>query len=247
MNFENKVVLITGASSGIGAATAILFSSNGANVVLVGRDEIKLDEVAVKCDNFYIIKADISKDEEAKKIVEETINKFGKIDILVNNAGIVKNTSIFNEDITEVYDEIMKINLRAVINVTKAAVPHLIATKGNIVNISSIAGSAITSPALIIYCVSKAGLDQLTRAMAIELASHGVRVNIISPGPVRTDILKNAGVTTSWENIGEAETLLKRVSEPEEIAELVLFLASDKAKGITGSNLINDNGAILKK
>ncbi|XP_013188326.1 uncharacterized oxidoreductase TM_0325-like [Amyelois transitella] len=250
MAFAGKVVIVTGASSGIGASTGILFNHSGAHVVLVGRNEKKLKNVAEKCAQRgaspLVVKADISNDNDAERIVNETIKKYGKLDILVNNAGIVVHAGILSENLLQAYDETMQVNIRAVIKLTSLAAPHLIKTKGNIVNVSSIAGKNTIMKDSIAYMVSKAALDHFTRAAAVELASHGVRVNAVSPGPVRTDILENTrmSVTKSWDDVAKI-MILNRVSEPEEIGELILYLASDKAKGITGSDFVSDNGALL--
>ncbi|XP_014368227.2 3-oxoacyl-[acyl-carrier-protein] reductase FabG [Papilio machaon] len=250
MSFKDKVVFISGASSGIGAATAIEFTKEGANVVINGRNETKLKNVYQQCEKHgkkpFIIKADISKDDEAKSAIEETIKQFGKLDILVNNAGFTKPGSILDGNLLKSYDEVMSTNVRAAMHLTALAAPHLIKTKGNIVNVSSISGSSMpVKPQLISYCVSKAAIDHFTRCAALELSEHGVRVNAVSPGPVITDFRRNAGV---GEDITERENLtaLKRISESIEIADLILFLASDKAKGITGSNYVSDNGCLIK-
>ncbi|XP_026764194.2 3-oxoacyl-[acyl-carrier-protein] reductase FabG-like [Galleria mellonella] len=250
MSFSNKIVLVTGASSGIGAATAQLFAKEGAHVVMVGRNESKLRNVAEQCARGghapLVVRADVGNDDDVKRIVDETINKYRKIDVLVNNAGLSLTGSILKGDILESYDKTMAVNLRAVVHLTTLVAPHLVKTKGSIVNISSIAGK-MTSPVLsLAYCTSKAGLDHFTRGAALELASLGVRVNSISPGPVRTDILENSGLSNiSWEFLG-SRVALKRYSEPEEIGEMILYLASDKAKGITGSDFVCDNGGLLK-
>ncbi|MBH0219563.1 SDR family NAD(P)-dependent oxidoreductase, partial [Listeria monocytogenes] len=183
-----------GASSGIGAATAIKFAEEGAKVALVGRNQEKLNNVAKKCGNPLIIAADVSKDEDAKRVIEETLRYFGGIDVLVNNAGIVSRTNIQDNGVIPVYDRIMSTNLRAVVVLTHLAAPHIVKTKGNIVNISSVAGYRIFQESFA-YCTSKAGLDHFTRAVALELAPHGVRVNVINPGPVKTDIIENMGAT----------------------------------------------------
>ncbi|XP_075976914.1 3-oxoacyl-[acyl-carrier-protein] reductase FabG-like [Anticarsia gemmatalis] len=245
MSFSNKVVIVTGASSGIGAATAKLFSQEGANVVLIGRNGVKLNQVASECEDPLIIKADITNEDEAKRIIDETINTFGKIDVLVNNAGIVRYESILDENVLEVFDELMNTNLRALFNITRLAAPHLIETKGNIVNISSIAGKTVAVPKLSAYGITKAGVDNFTKGAALELAKYGVRVNNISPGPVKTDVLLNAGDETPWECFNSAAPLNK-VGEPEDVGHLVLFLASDKAISITGVDYVVDNGVLLK-
>lgn len=250
MSFFEKVVLVTGASSGIGACTAISFAKEGANVALVGRNEVKLKCVLEQCEKYsqkcLLIKADISQCEDTVKAVQQTVERYGRLDILVNNAGISKFGGILDEKFMDAFDETMNTNLRAQAHITNLAAPHLVEAKGSIVNISSVAGTSVKhlSNALPYY-VSKAALNHFTRAIALELAEHGVRVNTISPGPVRTDFFENANITEPIESFGEA-TALNRVSEAEEIAELVLYLSSDKAKCITGSNYVCDNGYMLK-
>ncbi|XP_059046920.1 3-oxoacyl-[acyl-carrier-protein] reductase FabG-like [Achroia grisella] len=251
MGFINKVVIVTGASSGIGAATALLFAKNGANVVMIGRNETKLKNVAEQCvragNTPFVIKADMSKDDDVKRIINETVKKFNKIDVLVNNAGMGVFGFILDGSILKAYDNIMAVNARGIVHLTALAAPYLVKTKGNIVNISSIAGK-MTSPlgGYLAYSVSKAALDHFTRGAALELAPSGVRVNSISPGPVKTDFLENAGVPgMSWDDLA-LSLPLKRCSEPSEIAEIVLYLSSEKAKGVTGSDFVSDNGALLQ-
>ncbi|XP_073947816.1 3-oxoacyl-[acyl-carrier-protein] reductase FabG-like [Choristoneura fumiferana] len=255
MNFSGKVVIVTGASSGIGAATAVLFTGEGARVALVARNETKLSNVAQQCAAHgaqpLIIKADLSNEEEVKTIVKKTVDHFGKLDILVNNAGIVRKVSVADPNIVQTFDFVMNTNLRSVVQLTNLAAPHLVASKGNIVNVSSVAGLYIPDKDYMSYGVSKASLDHFTRCVALELSAFGVRVNSVNPGPVRTDIAENSG----WTPIGEGDrvwnyaktlTALGRVGESEEIADLIAFLASDKAKSITGSIYVSDNGSLLK-
>ncbi|XP_073948661.1 3-oxoacyl-[acyl-carrier-protein] reductase FabG-like [Choristoneura fumiferana] len=253
MSFSGKVVLVTGASSGIGAATAVLFAGEGARVALVGRNEAKLSNVAQQCSAHgnqpLVIKADLSNEEETKTIIDKTVNHFGQLDVLVNNAGFSKSGSLLEGNIIEAYDAIMKTNVRAAIQLACLATPHLIKTKGNIINISSV-GSLHTPqvPQQASYCISKAALDHFTRCAALELAASGVRVNSVNPGPVKTDILENSGVPNVdivWERFKNT-TALGRIGEPEEIAELISFLASDRARSITGSIYVSDNGYLLK-
>ncbi|XP_053616926.1 uncharacterized oxidoreductase TM_0325-like [Plodia interpunctella] len=250
MSFSDKVVIVTGASSGIGAATAVLFSHSGARVVLVGRNQDKLKNVVEKCNKggtaSLAVVADISKDSDVEKIFKQTIDTFGKLDILVNNAGIVVHGSILNGNLLQAYDQTMQTNMRAVIKLTTLAAPYLIESKGCIVNVSSTEGKRSLMTHHLSYMVSKAALDHFTRGAALELAPNGVRVNSISPGPVRTNILENSGLNNivKWDDIAKT-MLLDRISESEEIAELILYLASEKAKGITGSDFVCDNGALL--
>ncbi|CAH2092358.1 unnamed protein product [Euphydryas editha] len=248
MSFKNKVVIITGASSGIGAAAAKMFSDEGAHVVMVGRNETSLSAVAKQCPSSLVIRADVTNDDDARRVINETIKKFGQIDVLVNNAGMtIDNGGLLGSDMMQAYDSIMSINIRAVVHLTTLAAPHLIKTKGNIVNISSTAGMvAINSPGMISYCVSKAALDHFTVCAAVELGLHGVRVNGVNPGPVKTGFIDNAKISVSWDDASRM-TLLNRVSDPEEIADLIMFLASDRAKGITGSKYVTDNGMLIKR
>ncbi|XP_030029035.1 uncharacterized oxidoreductase TM_0325 [Manduca sexta] len=247
--FVNKVVIVTGASSGIGAATAVRFAQEGANVALVGRNQERLSKVAEDCAKFgrnpLVIKADVSKDDEARSIVAKTVEVFGKLDILVNNAGIFKHDNIQNPDFMEIFDSIMATNMRAVAFLTNLAAPYLIESKGNIVNVSSISGRYIGNPYKISYKTSKAALNHFTRCIALELAPHGVRVNSVSPGPVDTEIFNTPGLLINLASLKDA-TALGRVGESEEIADLIIFIASDKAKSITGSDYVSDNGLILK-
>ncbi|KAJ8711497.1 hypothetical protein PYW07_008739 [Mythimna separata] len=249
--FANKVVLVTGGSSGIGAATVELFAKEGASVAFVGRNEAKLKNVANNCEKLgaktLIIKADISKDKEAKTVVKKTVDKFGKLDVLVNNAGILRYATVCDPDLIGNYDEIFNTNLRPIILITSLAIPHLIATKGNIVNVSSVLSSWIKIPGTISYCMSKAAVDHFTRGAATELAPHGVRVNSVNPGPVITDITTNAQPPADQpqDNIIDM-TALKRFSDAEEIGEVILFLAGDKGRSVTGSCYVIDNGMYLK-
>ncbi|KAI5633989.1 enoyl-(Acyl carrier protein) reductase domain-containing protein [Phthorimaea operculella] len=252
MSFKTKVVLVTGAGSGIGAATAILFAKEGADVAMVDKNKEKLDAVASKVATIgnkpCTIYADLSKDGDVERIIKDTIATFGKLDVLINNAGFVNFGSIMDGKVVESFDAIMKVNVRAVIHLTSLAAPHLAASKGNIVNTSSCASTSLPSlPDSISYYISKAALDHFTRGAALELASKGTRVNFVRPGPVRTNIFENAGMDTEAvleENI--ALTALKRACDSEEIADLILYLASDKARGITGSSFLIDNGFLLK-
>ncbi|CAH2094224.1 unnamed protein product [Euphydryas editha] len=248
MSFTDKVVIITGASSGIGASAAKMFSKEGARVVIVGRNQEMLSATAAHCPSSLVVRADITVDSEAQRVIDETVKKFGKIDVLVNNAGGLPVCRDLTQDgLIQAFDSIMNLNLRSVVHLTTLAAPHLVKTKGNIVNISSVAGVVPPfGPGATNYCVAKAGLNHFTVCAAVELASHGVRVNTISPGPVSTNFQKNANYPTEYEKMAEG-TLLKRVSKPEEIADLILYLASDRAIGVTGVNWFSDNGFINKR
>lgn len=183
MAFEGKVVIITGASSGIGAETAREFSKLGASLVLVGRNLENLQKVASECsstEKILTVQADVTKPEDGKRIVDEAIARFNSIDVLVNNAGILETGTIENTSL-EQYDRVMDTNMRSIYNLTMLAVPHLIKSEGNVVNVSSVNGIR-SFPGVLAYNISKAAVDQFTRCVALELAPKKVRVNSVNPG-----------------------------------------------------------------
>lgn len=182
MNFAGKVVLLTGGSSGIGKRTAEKFAQLGASVSLNGRNKENLQKVANGCEGQkpFIVVGDITNPEDTKRILKETIQKFGKLDVLVNNAGIIETGTIENTSL-EQYDRVMNTNIKSIYHLTMLSVPHLIKTEGNIVNISSVNGIR-SFPGVLAYNLSKAAVDQFTRCVALELAVKKVRVNSVNPG-----------------------------------------------------------------
>jgi NAD(P)-dependent dehydrogenase (short-subunit alcohol dehydrogenase family) len=245
---ERKVALITGASSGIGRATALLFARNGVNVVAIGRNEGELgslrDEAKDSKGSLRVHLADVTETSQVDRLIIETVEHFGQIDVLVNSAGIIKTGSI--EDTTlDDWDKMMNINARSVFYIMQKALPHLESTKGSIVNVSSVTGIR-AFPGVLAYCVSKAAVDQLTRCVALELAKKGIRVNAVNPGVVETNLHKRGGM--SPEDYGKflanaANTHpIGRAGQPSEVAELIYFLASDKAGWITGATYEIDGG-----
>lgn len=251
MDFEDKVVIVTGASSGIGAACALSFAKLSAKLTIVGRNVEKLREVHDKCEEAsgkkpLIVVADISKEEDNARIIKETVDFYGKIDVLINNAGMLLMAKLL-DDISN-YDRISATNVRGTYVLTQLAVPHLTETKGNIVNVSSVV-STVPIPAMVPYCMAKAALDMFTKCAALELASQGVRVNSVNPGPVATNLFKTAGATEDqnkyiYETM-RASVPLKKIAMSEDIAKTVVFLASDRASCITGSFHIVDCGLHL--
>lgn len=248
MNFENKVVIITGGSSGIGASIAVEFAKLSAKVVIAGRDADNLKTVAKQCEEVknikpLIVKADVTVDSDVERIVSETVKQFGRIDVLVNNAGAGAVASIL--DGIQIFDKMIATNLRSVYLLTSLAVPHLIKTKGNIINISSIAATKVI-PKFLPYAVSKAGLDMFTRCLAAELGEHGVRVNAVSPGPVKSQFHDRAGMDSDVVLAAKAkQTPLRRIATSEDIAQTVIFLASDKARSTTATINVVDGGNIV--
>jgi len=246
--FTGKVAFVTGATSGIGQACAVAFAEAGANVVCVGRNADALKEVEQKIreagSEAVIIQADVARDGEAERAVQHAINAFGGIDVLVNSAGHISSGTIENTSLTA-WDDMMNVNVRAAFILMQKALPSLIDRRGNIVNVSSVTGLR-AFPGVLAYCVSKAALDQLTRCASLELAAKGVRVNAVNPGVVVTEIHKRGGMSAeayaAFLEHSKTTHPLGRTGRPEEVASLVLFLASDDASWITGATYSIDGG-----
>ena len=248
---QPRVVMVTGATSGIGRAVARRFASSSDLVIAVARDQAALAEVEAdivgsggRCS---AIRLDVTNDAEVIKAFESAVRDTNRLDVLVNGAGHISTGSIENTSLVA-WDAMMNVNLRAVFHLMQLASPHLINSKGNIVNISSVTGLR-SFPGVLAYCVSKAGLDQLTRCAALELAPKGVRVNAVNPGVVVTEIHKRGGMSeTDYEAFLEHSKTthpLGRVGDPREIAELVFYLASENAAWITGATYQIDGGRAL--
>lgn len=255
MSFEGKVILITGASSGIGAACAIHLAREGALLALVGRNEEKFAKVAEKIKESgietepLIILADVSVD--AERIVAETIDKYEHIDILINNAGFARQGTLEATSMDD-YDAVMGTNVRGLMQITQLALPHLIATKGNILNVSSVCGLR-QFKGFLAYCMSKSALDQFTKCTAIELAEHGVRVNSVNPGVIDTDFHHTSFNLPSEEEYATyLESYAKlhpmgRVGESEDVVHAIVYLINDRTAGfVTGVCLPVDGGMTAK-
>lgn len=245
---QEKTILITGASSGIGKASALLFAENGWNVVAVGRNQRDLatlrDEAQDKNGSIKIQPADLLETTQIERVISDTLVSFNRIDALLNAAGIILNGTIENTTPDD-WDKMMNINLRVVFIMMQKCVPHLEKTKGNIVNVSSVAGIR-SFPNILGYCVSKAAIDQLTRCSALELAPKEIRVNAVNPGVVVTNLHKRGGMADQdYENFLENSKKthpIGRTGTPEEVADLIYFLASEKAGWITGATYEIDGG-----
>lgn len=248
MSFAGKVIIVTGASSGIGLATAEYLAKQDASVVLVGRNKEKLQKAFDVClqatKNVLKINADVCVEEDAVHIIRETIETFSKLDVLINSAGVIGSGTIETTTL-EQYDNIMNVNVRALFRLTQLAVPHLIETKGNIVNLSSVCGIR-SFPNVLAYNMSKSAVDQFTNCIALELADRGVRVNSVCPGVIKTELHKRGGMDEkAYEQFLEhckKTHALGRAGNVEEVAAAIAFLASDSASFITGVQLPVDGG-----
>ena len=245
MLLEDKVAIVTGGTRGIGRAIVFDLIQNGAKVLFtyLKSDEsagIVLDEIKELRGEAEAIKADVRLYEEAKKTVEETVNKFGKVDILVNNAGIIKDKSLMMMEPSEWLD-VINTNLTGYFNMAKACIVTMMKQKsGVIVNISSIAG-VVGMPRQVNYSSAKAGELGLTKSLAKEVASYGIRVNAVAPGFIDTDMTKE---------LKQKDEFLKRIpfgrfGKPEEVARVVTFLVSEKSGYITGQVLKVDGGLAI--
>ena len=242
--FGSKVCVVTGASSGIGKATARLAHERGASVVVTGRNEKELRAVAsaLSSDRVEVVPADLMREEDRRRIIAQALKRFGGIDVLVNAAGIIGNGTIENTTL-EQWDRMMDVNLRSLFHLTQLALPSIIGRKGNIVNVSSVTGVR-SFPNVLAYCVSKAGVDQLTHCAALELGPKDVRVNAVDPGVVLTNLHRNSGMEEEayrkFIEHSKNTHPIGRVGVPEDVAELILFLASDRAGWISGGSFSID-------
>lgn len=244
-------VIVTGASSGIGRATALRFGREGAAVLVVGRNAAALEEVADAVDreggHAASLAVDVTDTDAPGRIVSAALERFGGLTALVNAAGIIGSGSI-ETTTDEQWDTMMDINSRAPFRLMRAAVPALIRSKGSIVNVSSVTGLR-SFPGVLAYCVSKSAIDQLTRCAALELAPSGVRVNAVNPGVVISNLHRRGGMDeakyAAFLEHSKSTHPLGRPGEPQEIADLIHFLASSKAAWITGETISIDGGRHL--
>jgi NAD(P)-dependent dehydrogenase (short-subunit alcohol dehydrogenase family) len=251
MRLENKVALITGGTSGIGEATAVLFAKEGAKVTITGRDEKRGHAVVEKIMNdggrAMFVRADVRKAEECRSVVDQTLRAFSRLDILFNNAGVFYPHTIL--DCTEEeWDLQMDINLKGTFLMSKAVLLHMIEQRrGVIINNSSGWGIA-GGDAAVAYCASKGGVVLLTKAMAIDHGRQGIRVNCLCPGDVDTPMLPEDARMRGlkWEDYlaGCANRPLGRIGTTDEIAKAALFLASDDSSFMTGAALVVDGGGL---
>ena len=244
MRFENKVVLITGGTRGIGLATARLFAVEGAQVVIVGKDKDKTTEAARDVPGRGEA-GNVSNAADCERIVTQTLSLFGRLDVLVNCAGVIFRNRTVEQTSEEEWDTTFDVNVKGTFLMCKYALPALRETKGSIVNVSSYVGLVGFAGASA-YAASKAAIINLTRSMALDHAQEGIRVNAVCPGSVDTEMIHAA-----WQKFGDVEQARKlwaekhplgRIASPEEIGLAILFLASEDASFVTGTALAVDGG-----
>jgi len=240
--FTDKVVIVTGAGSGMGAAVVKRFAREGARVVLVGRSQEKLESVAVGLEpgQSLVHACDVSDWQAVQALVARTVEYFGQLDVLVNNAGVVKVGKI-DESSVEDWQQIFNVDVNGVYYGCKAAMPHLIKQRGCIINVSSVSGLG-GDWKMSAYNAAKGAISNFTRALALDAGADGVRVNAVCPGPTHSDM--TASMFDDEKLMAKfAERIpLGRPAEADEVADVIAFLASHDARFVTGVNLPVDGG-----
>jgi glucose 1-dehydrogenase len=250
VKLHNKVALVTGAAHGIGLAIARRYVAEGAKVVIADSDRAAGPACAVALGHAdcRFVATDVSRPESARNAVAETCRSFGRLDILVNNAGIVHAADFLEIEESD-FDRVLRVNLKGAFLVGQAAAKQMVVQveagnpAGTIINMSSI-NAVVAIPNQVPYCVSKGGLDQLTKVMSLSLAPFGIRVNAIGPGSIMTDILKSVATDKEARHRLLARTPLGRIGEPDEVASIAVFLASEDASYITGHTIYADGGRL---
>jgi len=248
MRLSGKIALITGGTGGIGKSIAKKFSQEDAEIIITGRDSQKLDSTVKELGVGMPIVADIKNEEEIKDGIKKIIEKFGRIDILVNNAGVHPKLKPLHEIEESEWNNVIDINLTGQFRVTKAVIPHMIKNGGgSIINISSDAGlKAFENYQADAYSASKAALVLLTKTWALEYAKNMIRVNCVCPGTIDTEMAKPFLDSEVKKEMADSEHPLGRIGKPEDVANAVLYFASEGSSWTTGSILVVDGGSSIK-
>ncbi len=250
MSFNGKVVLVTGGTSGIGRETAIQFSKAGANVVLAGRRREQGEAVAAEINDggdAHFVQTDVTQEDQVRRLVDETVERYGRLDIAFNNAGIEHGGPV-TEFTEEDYRKVFNVNVLGVFLSQKYEIPAMLKSGGGvIINTSSILGR-IAMPGAAVYNASKHAVEGITKTTALELAEKGIRVNSVTPGAIATDMIDRFAGEEGTEGRRQlaSQHPMGRLGEAKEIAAAVLYLASDSASFTTGISLPVDGGYLAK-
>ena len=248
---QEKVVILTGGTSGIGRASVKLFCREGAKVVIGARNEVAGAEIAeeVRMDGkgeVFFVKTDVSDPAQVENLVQQTLEHFQRVDVLFGNSGVLLSGTAPETSI-EVWRRTIDVNLGGNFYLTKYGIPALIESGGKTIVLTGSELGKVGASEMVAYCASKGGIANMTRALAIDCAPHGIRVNCLAPGPVATPMLdqmfEQAEDPAELERAQTEPVLLKRFGTPEEMAEVALFLATDASSYITGAVIVADGGA----
>ena len=251
MRLEGKVALVTGGTSGIGRATAVLFAREGAGVVVTGRDEERGGDVVREIEGqggrARFVRADVTRAEDCRRAVAETVDAFGRLDVLFNNAGVYVAGDV-TECTEEEWDLQVDVSLKGTYLMCREAVPVMVAQGGGSIVNNSSGWGLVGGERAVAYCAAKGGVVVMTKAMAMDHGRHGIRVNCICPGdtvtPMERKDAEHRGMT--WEDYvaGASDRPLGRMGDPDEVASAALFLASDESSFITGAAIPVDGGGV---
>ncbi len=246
---QGRVALVTGAASGIGRATAVLLAHEGAAVVLVDLQDAEptVKEITASGGRAVFARADVTRASDCATVVERTMQEFGRIDILFNNAGIVRRATVVGTT-EEEWDRVMAVNVKSIFLMSKAAIPLMIRGGGGVIVNTASGWGLVGGRDAASYCASKGAVVNLTRAMALDHAAENIRVNCVCPGDTDTPMLREEARQLGQDEraflAGSAERPMGRMGRPEEIAQAVLFLASDASSFVTGTALVVDGGGL---